>query len=483
MPDPRDLVRDAVEPRNPPAARRWKALAAICLAQFMLMLDSTVINVALPAIQTDLGLSRPQLTWAVSSYVLFLGGLLLLGGRLADTFGARAMLLTGLALFTLASLTSALAQNGTMLIGGRVCQGIGAALMSPAALRTVTGMFQGADRNKALGVWSSLGGIGFTVGLLAGGLLTNGPGWRWVFFINIPIGVGLLAAILALVPERRIADAPHTVDVVGAVTVTAATGSLIFGAINAGNHGWANPGTLVPIAAAVVLYGVFTVVERLVRNPLMRPGMLAQRPVATGAFLMLTAAGVTGGDMFITSQYLQHLRGYSPLATGLFFLPAAVAAVAGATAGGRLVGVVGTRVVAFTGLALVTIGNWLLSAMSPGGNVYIQALPGAVLFALGATGVFVSATTVALAGVAQQEAGLVSAVVYTFNPSGAAIFVGLGSTVAAAGLTSTPSFAGFTSAYTVFAVIAAVAAVAAVVLAAGKTRTAGAPAGPQSARR
>ncbi|HWO66719.1 MAG TPA: MFS transporter [Umezawaea sp.] len=435
------------------------------MAQFILMLDSTVINVALPALSTELALSRAAFTWAVSVYVLFLGGLLLLGGRLADLFGARPMVLTGLVVFTLASLATGLAQGEAGLIGGRVFQGIGAALLSPAALRTLTGMFQGSERNRALGVWSSLGGIGFAVGLLAGGLLTSGPGWRWVFFINIPIGVALMVAIRALVPAQRPGSADQRVDVLGTVTVTAATGSLVFGVINAGNNGWADPATLVPIAVAVVLYAVFTFVERTVRNPLVQLGVLVRGPVATGSFLMLTAAGVAGGDLFITSQFLQHFRGYSALATGLFFLPVAVGTVIGAIAGGRLISKVGVRTIAFAGLALDAVGNGLLIGLTPHGNVYAEALPGAFLFAVGAGAVFVAATSSALSGVAQREAGLVSAIVYTFNPTGSAIFVGVASTVAAAGLAGSPSVGGFTSAYTVFTVVAGVGALASLVLA------------------
>lgn len=472
-------MHDSHEAADP---RRWKALAAICMAQFMLILDTTVINVALPDLSTDLDLGRVAFTWSVSIYVLFLGGLLLLGGRLSDIFGARSMLQTGLVVFTLASLASGLAQDGTMLIAGRVFQGVGAAMLSPAALRTVTGMFTGAERNKALGVWSSLGGIGLFVGLLAGGLLTSGPGWRWVFFINIPIGIALLAAVRALVPERRIEGADRHVDALGAVTVTAATGSLIYGMINAGNHGWADPGTLTPIAVAVVLYGLFTVTERIVRNPLVRPGMLARRPIATGTFLMLVAAGVAGGDLFITSQYLQHFRGYSALENGLFFLPPALGTVAGATLGGRLVGTLGTRRVAFAALSLVAIGNGLLIGMLPEhGSVYARALPGVIVFSLGAAAVFVAATTTALAGVAQHEAGLVSAIVYTCNPTGAAIFVAVGSTVAAAGLTGTPSIDGFTNAYALFTVVAAVAAVVSLVLApSGRPQKTGVPPADQA---
>ncbi|WP_237744820.1 MFS transporter [Kribbella catacumbae] len=479
MHQPQDQVRDTDKPREPQESadpRRWKALAVICTAQLMLMLDLTVINVALPDLGADLGLSRGAFTWVVSVYVLFLGGLLLLGGRLADVFGARSMILTGLVVFILSSLASGLAQDENLLIGGRLCQGIGAALLSPAALRALTGIFHGTERNKALGVWSSLGGIGFAVGVFVGGLLTSGPGWRWVFFINIPIGVITLVAIRALVPERRIAGANRRIDVLGAVTVTAATGSFIYGMINAGDHGWADPGTLVPIAAAVILYVVFTVVERKVQNPLVRPDMLVRRPVATGAFLMLIAAGVTVADLFITSQYLQHLRGYSALETGLFFLPTALATMVGAIVGGRLVGTIGTRPVAVAGLALVAIGNGLLIGLSANGNVYAQALPGAVLFALGGAPVFVAATTAALGRVTQDEAGLVSGMVYTFNPTGSAIFVAVGSTVAASGLASTPSIEGFTNVYTMFTVVAAVAAVVSLVLApSGKPQMTGVP--------
>ena len=246
-------ARDMGGSRTSTDSRRWKALAAICTAQFMLLLDFSVINVALPALSADLHLSRVAFTWSVSIYVLFLGGLLLLGGRLADIFGARIMILTGLMIFTLSSLASGLAQDEHALLGGRLCQGIGAAMLSPAALRALTGLFHGAERNKALGVWSAIGGLGLSVGVLAGGLLTSGPGWRWVFFINLPIGVALLAAIRSLIPRRSADGGSRRVDVLGAVTVTAGTGSLIYGVINAGERGWTDPGTLVPIATAVAL--------------------------------------------------------------------------------------------------------------------------------------------------------------------------------------------------------------------------------------
>jgi EmrB/QacA subfamily drug resistance transporter len=462
MHDTHHPVHDTDEPREAQESadpRRWKALAAISVAQFMLILDLTVVNVALPDLGADLDLSRTAFTWTISIYVLFFGGLLLLGGRLADVFGGRTMMLTGLVVFTLASLASGLAQNETLLIGGRVAQGVGAALLSPAALSTVTSTFHGEERNRALSVWASIGGVGFAAGVLIGGILTSGPGWRWVFFINVPVGLVLLAAIRAMVPLRRPDRAAGRIDVLGAVTVTAATGSLIYGMINAGDEGWADPGTLLPIAAAIVLYAVFVVAERTVRTPLMHPSLLTRRPIVTGAFLMLIASGVLIADLFLGSQYLQHLRGLSALETGLFFLPAALGLMIGAIAAGRLVGRIGTRPVAVVGLVLVAIGNGLLIGLSAGGNVYVEALPGTFLFALGGGPLFVCATTSALGRVGLHEAGLVSGIVNTFNQLGAAICVAVASTVAAAGLTHTPSLDGFTDAFAVFTVVAAVAAV------------------------
>src|SRR5215207_2788855 len=341
MPDPHDPVRDTNEPRQPQASadpRRWTALAVIAVAQFMLILDLTVVNVALPDLGADLDLSRTAFTWVVSAYGLVFGGLLLLGGRLADVFGTRPVMLTGVVIFTLASLASGLAQNETVLLGGRVGQGVGAALLSPAALSTITSSFHGVERNKALSVWASLGGVGFTAGVLIGGLLTSGPGWRWVFFINVPVGMVLLAAVRAVVSLRRHPDRATRVDVLGAVTVTAATGSFIYGMINAGDEGWADLETLLAIVTAIVLYGAFVVVEHAVREPLMRLNLLSRRPIAAGAFLMLIAAGVLIADLFLGSQYLQTLNSLTALETGLFFLPPALALMIGAITAGRLVG-------------------------------------------------------------------------------------------------------------------------------------------------
>jgi EmrB/QacA subfamily drug resistance transporter len=460
MHDPHKLVHHTNEPREALESadpRRWTALAVLSMAQLMLILDLTVVNVALPDLAADLDLSRMALTWVVSAYGLVFGGLLLLGGRLADLVGTRPIILTGLVIFTLASLVTGMAQNEILLLGGRVGQGVGAALLSPAALAAITSIFHGVERNKALSVWATLGGVGFAAGVLIGGILTAGPGWRWVFFINVPVGVVLLAAIRSVVPSRHLGRTG--LDVVGAVTVTAATGSFIYGMLNAGEEGWTDLGTLLPSVAAVVLYGVFLVVERTVSAPLMRLNLLARRPIAAGAFLMLVAAGLLIAGLFLGSQYLQHLRGLSALETGLFFMPAALALMIGAIAAGRLVGRIGTRPFAVVGLALVAIGYALLIGVSADGNVYVEALPGVTVFALGGGPLFVCATTSALGRIGLDEVGVVSGIVNTFNQLGAAICVAVASTVTAAGLTGTPSIEGFTNAFTVFTVVAAVAAV------------------------
>ncbi|MGW0294175.1 MFS transporter [Streptomyces tuirus] len=453
--------------------RRWAALALICLAQFMLILDVTVVNVALPDMAADLDLGRETLTWVVTAYTLCFGGLMLLGGRLADALGARRTLLAGLALFTTASLVTGLAQSAPMLIGGRIGQGVGAALLSPAALSIVTTTFLGTERNKALGVWAAIGGIGSAAGVLLGGALTDGPGWPWVFYINVPVGLLLLVALPALVPAR--APRPARLDVPGALLVTAGTAALIYGLVKAGGAGWADAATLVPLAGAVVAYAAFAVVERASRAPLMDLRMFTRRPVLAGAFLMLIATGLLIAFFFLGSVYLQHIRGFSPLRTGLLFLPVAVATGIGAHLGSRLVGRIGSRPTAVAGMAVAAVGTLPLTRLSESGSVYAGLLPGFVIASLGLGAVFVTATTTALAMVEHHEAGLTSGVVNTFHEVGGSIGVAVVSTVAASGF-ERGSAAGFGNAFTVCAVAAAASAIVALALVPrGKPQSTGTP--------
>ncbi|MFC5220214.1 MFS transporter [Streptomyces coerulescens] len=443
---------------HPPPAdpRRRLALALICVAQFMLVLDVTVVNVALPDMAADLDLGRATLTWVVTAYTLCFGGLMLLGGRLADALGARRTLLAGLALFTTASLITGLAPSAPVLLGGRIGQGVGAALLSPAALSVVTTSFHGTERNKALGVWSAIGGAGAAAGVVLGGALTVGPGWPWVFYVNVPVGLLLLAALPALVPARP--PMPARLDIPGALLVTTGTAALIHGLVEAGDAGWTDASTLLPLAGSLVAYAAFAVVERASRAPLMDLRMFTRRPVLAGAFLMLVATALLISFFFLGSAYLQHIRGFSPLRTGLLFLPVAVATGVGAHVGSRLVGRIGSRPTAVAGMAVAAAGTVPLTRLSENGSVYAGLLPGFALASLGIGTVFVTASTTALAMVEHREAGLASGVVNTFHEVGGSIGVAVVSTVAAAGF-ERGSAGGFSDAFTVCAATAAVGAI------------------------
>ncbi|MEE1739873.1 MFS transporter [Streptomyces sp. BE147] len=459
--------------------RRWVLLALVCAGQFMLVLDVTVVNVALPDMAADLHLGRTTLTWVVTAYTLCLGGLMLLGGRLTDALGARRTLLAGLAVFTAASLAAGLAQNASVLIGGRIAQGVGAALLSPAALSLVTTTFRGEERNRALGVWAAIGGTGSALGVLLGGALTAGPGWSWVFFVNVPVGLVLLVAVPLIVPPG-VPRAGARLDVPGALLVTAGTGSLIYGLVKAGDTGWGSAAALLPLLGAVPLYAGFALVERVAKAPLMDLRMFTRRPVLAGAFLMLIATGLLISYFFLGSVYLQHVRGLGPMRTGLVFLPVAVAVGIGAHLGSRLVGRIGSRATAVGGMVIAAAGSVPLTGLGQGGSVYGALLPGLVVASLGIGAVFVTATTTALAMVEHHEAGLASGVVNTFHEMGGSIGVAVVSTVAAAGIGAARvdggAAASFGDAFTVCAVAAAASALVALVLVPrGKPQSAGGP--------
>jgi EmrB/QacA subfamily drug resistance transporter len=451
------------------APRRWLMLTLLAFAQFMLIVDITVVQVALPSIGADLALGREALTWVVTTYTLVFGGLMILGGRLADVVGARRTLLAGLAVFTVASLVCGLATVGAVLIGARAAQGVGAALLSPAALAVITTTFHGNDRSRALGVWAAIGGAGAAAGVLLSGLLTAGPGWQWVFWVNVPVGVVVLALIPGLVRPDAVSGARQRVDVPGALAVTASTALLIYGVVHAGDAGWIAPVTIGALVAAVVGYAVFVGIESRIATPLMRPQTLARRPVVSGTLLMLVATGLMLGLFFLTSLYLQHLRGMDALATGLLFLPVALAITAGAQLGAHLIGRVGGRAVAVGGLLLTAVGAAVLTQAPAVDGVLAGVLPGFVLAAFGIGPVFVAATTTTLANVPPDEAGVASGVVNTFHELGGSIGVALVSTVAAASISSsaTSDTSGFTNGYLACAVVAAAAALVALRLVPG----------------
>jgi EmrB/QacA subfamily drug resistance transporter len=452
----------------PPASepRRWWALVLLCLAQFMVILDITVVNVALPSTGADLHLDRTALTWVVTAYTLCFGGLMLLGGRLADTLGRRRTFLAGLGLFTTASLASSLAQTGTVLVAARAGQGAGAALLSPAALAIITTTFHGPERNHALGIWAAIAGAGAAVGVLAGGLLVDYANWRWVFFINLPVGILIAAAVPVVVAASQPAHPTRGMDLPGALTGTLATAAVIYGLVTAGSDGWGATTILLWLAIGLVLAGVFAAVERIAREPLVPMSLLTRRPLVAGQLVMLATSGLLLATYFLASLYLQQLLGYSALDTGLVFLPAALATIAGSHLAAQAVSRLGPRPVATIGFGLAAAGTLLLSRLPAEASVMVNLLPGLLLTTAGLGTGFVVATTTAMAHVDQAQAGVTSGLLNTGHELGASLGVAVVSTLAAASITGDPlggrpPVSGFDRAFLASALLAAVAAAAA----------------------
>lgn len=442
------VAREGVNPK------RWLALALLGIAQFMLILDVTVVAIALPQMSADLDLSREAATWVVAAYTLTFGGLMLLGGRSADLFGSKPVVYAGLVAFTAGSLLAGLADNGAALLAGRVTQGLGAAMLSPAALAVVVRLFSGDERNRALGIWSALGGGGAAVGVLLGGLITAGPGWPWVFFLNIPLGLIVLAALPRVLPPLPPAAGPRpALDVLGALLVTAATGSAIYALTTVGESGWADAQTLLAAGAAVVLYLLFGWRQRTAASPLMDLGLLTRRPVGAGVFVILIATALMVAVFFLGTFFFQQSAGHGPLATGMLFLPIAVATMAGASLGGRLIARLGARALGALGMVIAAAGL-LVPAIWP----HTAAITIGVSFgALGIGALFVVASATALGQIGSEEAGIASGLLSTFHEFGASIGVATVSSIAALSLV-TGGDDGFQQAFGFAAVAAAVAA-------------------------
>jgi EmrB/QacA subfamily drug resistance transporter len=434
---------------------RWLVLWLLGTGQLMLILDVTVVAVALPHMETDLGVSREVLTWVVSGYSLTFGSLLLLGGKAVDHFGPKPVVLAGLGVFTSASLVAGLAETGPVLLSGRVAQGVGAAMLSPAALSSVVRVFDGDERNRALGIWSALGGGGAALGVLLGGLITAGPGWPWVFFINVPVGVVVCALLARFLPALRAGETPEgRVDAVGAVLVAAASGSGIFALIRAGDGGWATVTTLVGLLVAVVLAVLFSFWERGTRTPLMDPGLLLRRPVAAGTAMLLVATALTVAVFFLGSFYLQDHEGHGALATGLLFLPVALTTMAGASTAGKAFGSLGGRVLTPAGTGIAAVGFAVPVLWTSTAGVAI----GLSVAGAGLGVMFVVSSATALGTVTPHEAGVASGLLSTFHEFGAAGGAAIVSSVAAASLTA-QTVTGFRDAFLVCAIGAGAGAV------------------------
>jgi EmrB/QacA subfamily drug resistance transporter len=446
-----------------PAARSWATLAVVALAQFMVILDATVVNVALPSIGRSLSFAPADLQWVVTAYVLFTGGLMLLGGRATDLLGRRRVFLAGLLVFTGASLTSGLAWSPAALVAARAAQGVGAALLVPAALAIVTTAYEGAQRRTALAVWGALGGAGAAAGVLLGGVITTLLGWEWVFFVNVPVGLAVALGTTRLVPAATERRAPMRLDLAGALVVMTGLVTLVYALDGAPQHGWGSARTLALLGVAVALLAAFAAIERAGRDPLLPPATWRMRPLVASAAVMLGATGVLVGTFFLNTVYLQRVLGDSALETGLAFLPLTAVILLAAHVASHVLEHAGSRVVALVGLALMAGGSLLLAA-APDRASYLQdLLPGFLVLGFGVGMTFVAAQVTAMSEIRHEQAGLASGLMTTAHELGAALGVAVLSAVALTGSGGGGFAAGYGDGFLVAAGAAAVLALGALV--------------------
>jgi EmrB/QacA subfamily drug resistance transporter len=416
---------------NTPDPRRWWALALLCGAFLMVILDAAIVIVALPSIEADLGFSEQGLQWVISAYALTFAGLLLLGGRAADLLGRRRMFVVGVLFFTIASLVCGLAWSPAALIAARAVQGVGAAIMTPTALSIISTTFsEGAERNKALGIWSMMGATGATAAWLIGGPLVEGPGWEWIFFINIPLGLAALALSPVLLAESRAAVTPRSYDPAGALTITGALVLLVYAVVEAPDVGWVDAQTIFLFAGSAVLLAAFALIETRHRAPLVPLRLLRSRTLVGANLVMLLFGTVAFGTPFILTLYAQQVLGYSAIEFGLGTAVFTVMAAVGSIVSQAVVLKVGFRTVAATGMALLAGGALILTQVSVGGSYVGDMLLGLLVYGAGIGPAFVTATVAALAGVEEQESGLASGLSNTAFQIGAALGVAIVTTVA-----------------------------------------------------
>jgi EmrB/QacA subfamily drug resistance transporter len=465
---------------------RWKALALLSIASFMVILDASIVGVALPSIQRDFGVAAADLQWVVSGYALSFGALLLLGGRAADLLGRRRIFMIGTALFALASLASGLAASAPVLIAGRVLQGISAALMSPSALSIlVTAFAEGTERNKALGVWGAVGALGGTAGVLVGGPVTSELGWQWIFFINIPVAIALVALSPAVLHESRGALGRRTFDIAGAVTVTASLVLLVYAVVQAPQAGWASAETVSLIAASVALAGLFGAIESRSAAPLMPLRVLASRTLVGGNLVLAAVGMLAFGVNVILTLYAQQVLGYSPLEFGLASAVVPVMATVGSVLGQSAINRVGFRSIALSGLVLMALGSALLSQVSAHGSYLGDLFLGLLVFGPGLGAAYVAASIATVAGVDEADAGLASGLNNASFQVGGALGVAILSSIAIAQTEGEEPLvaltAGFQSAFAAAIAFAAFGILAGVALFAKVRRMGGAVPAPAAA--
>jgi EmrB/QacA subfamily drug resistance transporter len=458
-------------------SRKWLSLALLCTVQFMVVLDIAIVNVALPSIQTDLGFSPENLQWVISAYALFFGGFLLLGGRAADLLGRRRIFLVGIVVFTVASLVSGLAWSENALIGARALQGLGAAIISPAALSILTTTFaEGSERNTALGAWGAVGAFGAVAGVLLGGVLTELLSWQWIFYANAPIGVGAFALTPLLLAESRDAAA-RSFDLPGAALVTGGLVVLVYAITQANGYGWGSAETIGFFAAAVILLAAFVGWEARTRDPLMPLSIFRLRTLVGANIAGLILGTVLFSMFLMLTLYMQQVLGYSPLRTGVAYLAVAGTAILWSAVAAQLVTRVGVKPVLVAGMAFLTAGLVYFTQISVGGSYLGDLLPGFLVIAVGMGFSFVPISIAGLAGVRASEAGLASGLLNTSQQVGGALGIAALSALATSTTTgqlasgSAPALAmtdGFQAAFIGGAAVALVGVVVALLVVRGR---------------
>jgi EmrB/QacA subfamily drug resistance transporter len=412
--------------------RRWLVLAVTVAAQFMVILDVSVVNVALPSIRHDLHFSQAGLPWVITAYSILFGGTLLLGGRLADLLGRRQLFMAGVALFTLGSLLSGLAWSAGALIVTRALQGLGGALLAPAALSLVVTAFrEGRDRNVALGIWGAVSGVGGAVGVLLGGVLTSYLSWSWIFFVNLPVGVAVLAVSPWLLRESRAAVAHRHFDIFGATSITAGLMVLVYAITRASRHGWGNGVTVGLLAAAAGLIVVFVAIEARSPAPLLPLRIFRLRTLAAANATMLTVGTAAFGQFFLLSLYLQEVLRYSALETGLAFIAITITLIAVTNFAQRLTTRLGARPVLTSGLLLTAGGGALYAQMPADGRYFWNVFPALVVSGVGLALTFVPVMIAGLTGVQPADAGVASGLINTSRQIGGSIGLAVVTTIAA----------------------------------------------------
>ena len=436
-------------------------LALLCVAQLMVILDISAVNVALPDMAADLGIARSDVAWTITSYSLVFGSLLLLGGRAADLLGRRRVFLAGLGVFTTASLASALAGSAGTLFAARAAQGLGAAMLSPAALAILTASFTGGrERTRALGAWGAVAGAGAAIGVLLGGALTELAEWRAIFLVNVPVGAALAAAAARAVPADAAPPRFRGLDMRGAALATASFGALVYASSQAVDAGWTSAQTLGLGAAGLGGLAAFAALELRTAEPLLRVQRLADRAVGGGALMMLAVSAVMFGIFLLTSIYMQEVLGAGALETGLAFLPVALATAAGAHAGGHVVRHLGVRVPMAVALAVAAGGLLLLAGVGEDGGYAADVLPGMVVAGAGLGVAVVCVGVAVLSGAREREAGMLSGLNTTGHELGGSLGVAVLVTIATTGVANTGELAGgLGDAYLAAAVLAATASV------------------------